>query len=123
MPLGDGVMYNAAHQIDGGGKCDRAETLIFMIALNGGLLAWSGRQVGSRGRDRLDAGFLVIGEHDNRTSCLGYLPQHDRRGINFQYLSLALFERRVATFQIIPYSVRLDRLAVQNLMHGTGCKF
>src|SRR5450432_4750565 len=112
MPLGDGVMYNAAHQIDGGGKCDRAETLIFMIALNGGVLACSGQQVGSRGRDSLDAGFLVVGEHDNRTGRLGYLAQHFRRGINFQYLSLALLERRIAAFEIIPYSVWLHRLAV-----------
>lgn len=33
MPPGDGVMYNAVHQIDGCGERDRAETLVFVIAL------------------------------------------------------------------------------------------
>src|ERR1039458_490158 len=46
MSLGDSVMHNTADKIDGGGKCDRAEPLIFMIALDSGMLAWPGRQVG-----------------------------------------------------------------------------
>ena len=123
MPLGHHMMHKAAHQIDRSGEGERAEPLVLVITLNRGMLAGVRRQVGGGTGDRLDTGLLIIGEHGNRAVGLGHLPQHLRRGIDFQDLGLAFFEGRIAPLQIVAHLVRLDGLAVQHLMHRAGREF
>jgi hypothetical protein len=80
-----------------------------MVALHRSMLARFRRQVGGRGGNRLDAGLLIVGEHGNRAVDLRDLPQHLRRGVDFQDLCLAFLTGRIAPFQIVAYLVRFDR--------------
>ncbi|WP_424139807.1 hypothetical protein [Roseomonas chloroacetimidivorans] len=51
------------------------------------------------------------------------MPQHLRRGIDFQDLGLALLKGRIAALKIVAHLVRLDWLAVQHLVHRAGREF
>ncbi len=57
-------------QVDAGQQTDRAVALILVIAPEGRVLAGLGGQIRSRGRDRLDAGLLVIGDDRHRIARL-----------------------------------------------------
>src|SRR5664279_4740447 len=50
----------AGDEIDAGQQADRAVALVFELTHDGRVHAGRGRQVGSRGCDRLNAGLLVI---------------------------------------------------------------
>ena len=82
-----------------------------MIACEGGVLAGLGRQVRSRGGDRLDAGLLVIGDDRHRIAelffCGGRRLFDDLHlTIDAQNLRHLLLELRVAAFQVIADFVR-----------------
>src|SRR5271170_5274844 len=94
-----------------------------MIAREGRVLAGLGRQIrGGRG-DRLDAGFLVIG--DDRHTSLGSF--FDAAAVSLMILNdldLAVdaqnlrhlgFELGVAAFQVVTHLVRLDLLLIEYL--------
>lgn len=106
----------AGEQVDARQQADRAVALIFMIAREGRVRAGLGRQIrGGRG-DRLDAGFLVIGDDRN---CVARLLLRGDRCL-FNDLDLAIdaqnfrhlgFELGVAAFQVVAHLVRLGLLA------------
>ena len=109
--LDEGVNL-AGEQVDAGQQTDRAMALILMIAREGRVLAGLGRQVRSRGRDRLDAGLLVIGDDRHRIAQLLFcggrrLLDEPHLAIDAQNLRHLLLELRVAAFQIIANLVRL----------------
>jgi hypothetical protein len=63
--LVEGV-HLASQQVDAGHQGDRSVALVLVIAADRRMGAGHWAKVGSDGADRLDAGFLVIGENRNR---------------------------------------------------------
>ena len=60
----------AGEQVDACQQADRAVALIFVLTCEGCMDARYGRQIRGRRFDRLDAGFLVIGDDRNRVARL-----------------------------------------------------
>jgi hypothetical protein len=123
VALGHGMMDMAGDEVDSRRKRDRAQPLVFMITLHGSVLAWPGRQIRCGGGNRLDAGFLIVGDHGNRPFRLRQISQHVRRRVNVQDFGFALVKVRVAAFEVVAHLVRLDRLTVQDVMHCARCGF
>jgi hypothetical protein len=63
--LDEGVRL-AGQQVDAGHQRDRSMALVLVIATDRRMIAGHRAKVGSDGADRLDAGFLVIGDHRDR---------------------------------------------------------
>jgi hypothetical protein len=61
MAILDQRVHPASEQVDAGHQGHRAMTLVFVIALDGGLGAGYWSQIGRHVADGLDPGFLVIG--------------------------------------------------------------
>ena len=61
MAIPDQRVHPASEQVDAGHQGHRAMTLVFVIALDGGVGAGYWSQIGRHVADRLDPGFLVIG--------------------------------------------------------------
>ena len=70
MAILDESVNLAGKEVDPGQQTDRAVALILVVAREGRVLAGLGRQVGSRGGDRLDAGLLIIGDDRHRIARL-----------------------------------------------------
>jgi len=102
--------------------------LILMIAREGRVLAGFGRQVRSRGRDRLDAGLLVIGDDRHRVARLFFcggrrLFDELHLAIDAQNIRHLFFELRVAAFQVIADFVRLDLPLVEDVAQRALSQF
>ena len=111
--LGDGMVDKPGDEVDGCRKRDCAKPFVFVVALDGRVLARPGRQIRCRGGDRLNARLLIVGDHSDGPLCLRQCAQHFRCCVDFQNFGLALVEGRVTAFQIITHLVGLDWLAVQ----------
>ena len=101
-------------------KLTRAVALRFMIARQGRVSARCGRQIrGGRG-DRLNAGFLVIGDDRHRIARLLFgggrrLLDKLHLAIDAQNLRHLLLELRIAAFQVVADLVRLDLSRIENV--------
>src|SRR5208337_3244097 len=118
----------AGEQVDAGQQTDRAVALILVIAREGRVLARLGRQVRSRGRDRLDAGLLVIGDDRHRIARLFFcggrrLFDELHLAIDAQNLRHLLLELRVAAFQVIADLVRLYLPLVEDVAQRALSQF
>jgi NADP-dependent 3-hydroxy acid dehydrogenase YdfG len=58
------LVHSARDEVDGRDKRDRAQPFVFVVALDGGVLAWARRQQIRRRRgDRLNARLLIVRDH------------------------------------------------------------
>jgi len=62
MAILDQRVHLTGEQVDAGHQSHCAIAFVFVIALDGGVGAGYWSQIGSRVADRLDPGFLVIGD-------------------------------------------------------------
>src|SRR5215468_8618390 len=112
VALSDGVVDNAGHEIDGCREGHSSKPLVFMVALDSGMLPGRGRQIGGSGGNCLNARLLVVGKDRNGPLSFGQCPYHFGRRIYLDDFGLALIERWIAAVQIVPYLVGLDWLLV-----------
>ena len=66
MAIPDQRMDLATDKIDTGQQADRAVALVFILPREARMQTGDGRQVGGGGRNRLDAGLLIIGDDRHR---------------------------------------------------------
>src|ERR1700730_174638 len=59
-------VHLAGQQVDAGKQADRAVALVFVVACEGCMQAWFGRQIGCRRCDRLDTRLLIVGDYGYR---------------------------------------------------------
>jgi hypothetical protein len=93
-----------------------------MIAREGRMLAGFGRQVRSCGRDRLDAGLLVIADNRSRIAKLFFCSRRRlfdelHLAIGAQKLRYLLLELRIAAFRVRADFVRLHLSLIEVLAH------
>ena len=82
----------------------------------------SGRRVkvGSDGADRLDAGFLVIGDHRDRgllSRAARHRPPHLDLTIDAQHFGHFRFQFGIAPLQVVTHPVRFDLMRGEDLAH------
>ena len=115
----------ACEKVDAGQQADRAVALVFELAGKAWAPAGLGRQVGSRGRDRLNAGFLVIGQDRHLLAwglvslgrCGGRFFERLYFAVDAQNLRHLLFEVGIASLRVVAHLVRLYLLGVEDLAH------
>jgi hypothetical protein len=126
VAVSDQGMNLPSEQINPSQQAEPTMPFVLMIARESRVDAGLGRQIG-RGRcNGLESWFFVVGDDGYR------LARFLRFGSLFQDLDLAiiaqnlrhlLLELDVATFQIIPYLVRLDFLLTEYLAHRSLHQF
>jgi hypothetical protein len=79
VTAGDGMVDNAGHEVDSCREGHGGEPLVFVVALDGGMLARLGRQIGRGGGDHLNARLLVVEERRDvplRGATAAFRPPH-----------------------------------------------
>jgi hypothetical protein len=66
VTISDQGVHLAGQQVDAGKQADRAVALVFVVACEGCMQAWFGRQIGCRRCDRLDTRLLIVGDYGYR---------------------------------------------------------
>ena len=122
MTVPDEGMNFAAEKVDAGQQAHRAVAFIFKFACEGGMHAGLGRQIRSRGCDRLDARLLVVGDDRHRFARLlfrrgGRLLEDFHLAINAQDLGHLFGKVGIALFQVVSHFVRLDFFLVEDFAH------
>ncbi len=94
--------------------------LVLVIATDRRMGARHRAKVGSGGADRLDAGFLVIGDHrDGGLLCSSTQgrPPHLDLTIDAKHLGHFGFELAIAPLQVVTHPVRFDLMRGEDLAH------
>jgi hypothetical protein len=101
VALSEGVVNNAGHEVDGCREGHSSKPLVFMVALDSGMLPGLGRQIGGSGGNCLNARLFVVGEDRNGPLSFGECPHHFGRRIYLDDFGLALIERWIAAYRTL----------------------
>jgi hypothetical protein len=101
VALSEGVVNNAGHEVDGCREGHSSKPLVFMAALDSGMLPGLGRQIGGSGGNCLNARLFVVGEDRNGPLSFGECPHHFGRRIYLDDFGLALIERWIAAYRTL----------------------
>jgi hypothetical protein len=119
-------VHLAGQQVDAGHQRDRSMALVLVIATDRRMGARHRAKVGSGGADRLDAGFLVIGDHrDGGLLCSSTQgrPPHLDLTIDAKHLGHFGFELGIAPLQVVTHPVRFDLMRGEDLAHRSLGQF
>ncbi len=117
MAILDARMDRAGQMIDPGQEAQRAVAQVLVVAREGRVSAGSWRQARRRGADRLDAGFLVVGDDRHspaRRGLRGFLQDLDLL-VDAQDFRRLGVEAGIAALEVGADLVRLHRLRVADL--------